>query len=73
MGRSRSVNAVGTRLFAVYAAASLVPVLLLGAGLAAGFRQDAIDRALEYGAAQAAVVEEMAIAPALRGRTSAPA
>ncbi|MGY1702712.1 putative bifunctional diguanylate cyclase/phosphodiesterase [Geodermatophilus sp. SYSU D00766] len=68
MIRSRVAQAVGTRLFAAYAAASLVPVVLLGAGLAAGIRQDAVDRALEYGHAQAAVVEEMAIAPALRGR-----
>ncbi|MGY1608829.1 putative bifunctional diguanylate cyclase/phosphodiesterase [Geodermatophilus sp. SYSU D00700] len=68
MRRSSSPGVAGTRLFAVYAAASLVPVVLLGGGLAAGIRQDAVDRALEYGHAQAAVVEEMAIAPALRGQ-----
>ena len=68
MIRSRVAQVGGTRLFAVYAAASLVPVVLLGAGLSAGIRQDAVDRALEYGHAQAAVVEEMAIAPALRGQ-----
>ena len=68
MSRSRDTRAVGTRLFAAYAAASLVPVVVLGGVLAAGIRQDAVDRALEYGSAQAAVVEEMAIAPALRGQ-----
>ena len=68
MTRSRSATAAGTRLFAAYAAASLVPVVVLGAVLAGGFRQDAVDRALEYGRAQAAVVEETAIAPALRGQ-----
>ncbi len=68
MSRSGSTTAVGTRLFAAYAAASLVPVVVLGGVLAAGNRQDAVDRALEYGSAQAAVVEEMAIAPALRGQ-----
>ncbi|MBM7806921.1 diguanylate cyclase (GGDEF)-like protein [Geodermatophilus bullaregiensis] len=68
MSRSRGTRVVGTRLFAAYAAASLVPVVVLGGVLAAGIRQDAVDRALEYGSAQAAVVEEMAIAPALRGQ-----
>ncbi|SFP11818.1 diguanylate cyclase (GGDEF) domain-containing protein [Geodermatophilus dictyosporus] len=68
MSRSRQTRTGGTRLFAAYAAASLVPVVVLGAVLAAGIRQDAVDRALEYGRAQAAVVEEMAIGPALRGQ-----
>ncbi|SHF59320.1 putative bifunctional diguanylate cyclase/phosphodiesterase [Geodermatophilus nigrescens] len=68
MTRSRSATAAGTRLFAAYAAASLVPVVVLGAVLSSGSRQDAVDRALEYGRAQAAVVEETAIAPALRGQ-----
>ncbi|SDC37166.1 diguanylate cyclase (GGDEF) domain-containing protein [Geodermatophilus telluris] len=68
MSRTGRPRAGGTRLFAAYAAASLVPVVVLGAVLAAGIRQDAVDRALEYGRAQAAVVEEMAIGPALRGQ-----
>jgi diguanylate cyclase (GGDEF)-like protein len=68
MRRSRTPRVTGTRLFAAYAAASLVPVAALGAVLAAGNRHDAVDRGLEYGRAQAAVVEEMAIAPALRGQ-----
>jgi diguanylate cyclase (GGDEF)-like protein len=67
MGRSRTSSATGTRLFVTYAVASLVPVLALGAVLAHGNRQDGVERGLEYGRAQAAVVEEMAIAPALHG------
>jgi diguanylate cyclase (GGDEF)-like protein len=57
----------GTRLFATYAVASLVPVLALGAVLANGNRQDGVQRGLESARAQAAVVEEMAVAPALSG------
>jgi diguanylate cyclase (GGDEF)-like protein len=67
----RSVRATGTRLFAVYAAASLVPVIALGVVLAVANRRAAEDRALEYAQAQAAVLEEMAIAPALGGRSLA--
>ena len=67
MGRSRSFATVGTRLFATYAVASLLPVLALGAVLAQGNRQDGLERGLDHGRAQAAVVEEMAIAPALHG------
>jgi diguanylate cyclase len=50
-----------------YAVASLVPVASLGLVLANGNRQDAVERGLAYGRAQAAVVQEMAIAPALHG------
>ena len=65
--RTRRARGTGTRLFAVYAAASLVPVLALGGVLADGIQQDARDRGLELGRAQAAVVGEMVIAPALQG------
>jgi len=65
---SRLSRASGARLFAGYAVASLVPILVLGTVLANGNRQDGIERGLDHGRAQAAVVEEMAIAPALRGR-----
>ena len=58
---------VGSRLFLLYAVASLVPVVLLGLGLFRGYRQDGVDRALDQGRAQAAVIEEMAIAPVLGG------
>ena len=64
----RRARTSGTRLFAGYAVASLIPILVLGTVLASGIRQDAIERGLDHGRAQAAVVEEMAIAPALRGR-----
>jgi len=58
---------VGSRLFAAYAAASLVPVVLLGAVLVRGAQREALESGLEQGRAQAAVIEEMAIAPALTG------
>jgi diguanylate cyclase len=64
---SKSLPHVGSRLFAAYAAASLVPVVLLGAVLVRGSQRDALATGLEQGRAQAAVIEEMAIAPALTG------
>jgi diguanylate cyclase (GGDEF)-like protein len=54
-------------LFATYAAASLVPVVALGVVLAQGNQKDSVQRGLQYGLAHAAVIEETAIAPALRG------
>jgi diguanylate cyclase (GGDEF)-like protein len=64
---SRRKRHVGSRLFAAYAAASLIPVVLLGAVLVRGAQQEAVESGLEQGRAQAAVIEEMAIAPALTG------
>jgi diguanylate cyclase (GGDEF)-like protein len=64
---SKSMPHVGSRLFAAYAAASLVPVVLLGAVLVRGAQREALESGLEQGRAQAAVIEEMAIAPALTG------
>jgi diguanylate cyclase len=64
---SKSMPHVGSRLFAAYAAASLVPVVLLGAVLVRGAQEEALESGLEQGRAQAAVIEEMAIAPALTG------
>jgi diguanylate cyclase len=64
---ARTSGASGTRLFVGYAVASLIPILVLGTVLAAGNRQDGIAHGLEQGRAQAAVIEEMAIAPALGG------
>jgi diguanylate cyclase (GGDEF)-like protein len=64
---SKSMPHVGSRLFAVYAAASLIPVVLLGAMLVRGSQREALESGLEQGRAQAAVIEEMAIAPALTG------
>jgi diguanylate cyclase len=54
-----------SRLFLSYASASLVLVAVLGAVLLDGFREDAARQGQEQGKAQAAVIEEMAVAPAL--------
>ncbi len=64
---SRRRSRTGARLFAVYAAASLFPVIALGAVLMRGYHDDGLRHALDQGRAQAAVIEQMAIAPALRG------
>ena len=66
MSRSRGARP-GSRLFAVYAAASLVPVSVLGVVLLHGYRAQALQEGIAQGRAQAAVIEEMAVAPALRG------
>ncbi|MDP9345189.1 MAG: bifunctional diguanylate cyclase/phosphodiesterase [Actinomycetota bacterium] len=55
----------GSRLFVVYAVASLVPVLVLGFILFRSYGHEGLDRALGQGRAQAAVIEEMAVAPVL--------
>jgi diguanylate cyclase (GGDEF)-like protein len=55
----------GSRLFLAYAVASLVPVLILGLVLSSNYRREGHDRALSQGRAQAAVIEQMAIAPVL--------
>ena len=56
----------GTTLLAIYAAASLVPVLALGVTLVGGYHDAALTRALDQGRAQAAVIEQMAVSPAVR-------
>ncbi|WP_157441421.1 putative bifunctional diguanylate cyclase/phosphodiesterase [Actinoplanes awajinensis] len=58
---------VGRRLFATYAAASLIPVVLLGAVMWRGYRADAAEQGRQQGLAQAAVIAEMAVAPKLGG------
>jgi diguanylate cyclase len=58
----------GSRLFAIYAVASLVPLLVLGFVLFRSYGREGLDRALGQGRAQAAVIEEMAIAPVLGKR-----
>ncbi|MDO9378306.1 MAG: bifunctional diguanylate cyclase/phosphodiesterase [Nocardioidaceae bacterium] len=58
-----------TRLFALYALASLVPVTVLGAVLMHGNESDGERHALEQGRAQAEVIEQMAVGPAMRGAT----
>ncbi len=57
----------GTRLFLVYAAVSLVPVTLLGLALIHGYQERGQAHAREQGLAEAQVIEQMAVAPALRG------
>jgi diguanylate cyclase len=64
-GRQR--KHMGARLFAVYAVASLVPVSLLGVVLMRGYHDGGVRHAMDQGRAQAAVIEQMAIAPALNG------
>jgi diguanylate cyclase (GGDEF)-like protein len=54
-------------LFGFYAAASLVPVALLGSVLLHGYQRQAVQEGREQGRAQAVVIEEMAVGPALRG------
>jgi len=58
---------MGSSLFAMYALASLVPVLALGVVLVRGYEDQGLERGRDQGRAQAAVIEEMAIAPALSG------
>ena len=57
----------GSRLFGFYAVASLVPVALLGAVLLHGYQLQAVEQGRQQGRAQAVVIEEMAVAPALLG------
>jgi len=64
MQRGRLKRAFSS-LFVLYAVASLVPVVLLGAVLLQGYQQEAVERGLEQGRAQTAVIQEMAIAPSL--------
>ncbi|MET8150601.1 putative bifunctional diguanylate cyclase/phosphodiesterase [Actinoplanes sp. NPDC049668] len=60
-------GATGSRLLLAYAAASLVLVVLLGVTLVRSYREDAERQGRDQGRAQAAVIEEMAVAPALDG------
>ncbi len=59
-------RSVGSRLFATYAAASLIPILGISAVLVDGAKSDAIDTGLRQAKAQAAVIQQMAVGPALR-------
>lgn len=54
-----------SRLFLIYAVASFVPVLLLGLVLVRNDQRTGLAWGLQQGRAQAAVIEETAIAPAL--------
>lgn len=57
----------GSRLFALYVLASLVPISLIGAVLVRGYDDAGLQLGRDQGRAQAAVIEQMVIAPALRG------
>ncbi|HWS34270.1 MAG TPA: bifunctional diguanylate cyclase/phosphodiesterase [Actinoplanes sp.] len=59
-----------SRLFATYAAVSLVPVLVLGLVVSRDYRQDAAEQAQAQGLAQAGVITQMVIAPALNNGAS---
>ncbi len=66
MGRDRSEGSVtGGRLFLMYAGASLVLVFVLGFVLARNDEQTGKTLGLDQGRAQAAVIEQTAIAPAV--------
>jgi diguanylate cyclase (GGDEF)-like protein len=66
--RRQQKAGAGPGLFFVYAAASLIPVALLGAVLVKNEQRSGIQRALAQGRAQADVIMQMAIAPALDRR-----
>ncbi|HEX7535781.1 MAG TPA: EAL domain-containing protein [Dermatophilaceae bacterium] len=57
----------GSRLFALYVLASLIPISVMGAVLMRGDTEAAGEFGRDWGQAQAAVIEQMAIAPALVG------
>lgn len=57
-----------TRLFATYAAISLVPVLVLGVALAASYRTEARQRGVAVGQSEAMLVARTAVEPVLDGR-----
>ena len=62
--RARSL----ARLFATYAAITLVPVVLLGLALSVNYRADAQTRGIAEGKSEALLVAETAVEPVLDGR-----
>lgn len=66
-GRRRTSRAAGAHLFIAYAALSLLPVTVLGAVLVRADQDSGVSRAIHQGRAQAAVIEQTAIAPRLDG------
>jgi diguanylate cyclase (GGDEF)-like protein len=56
-----------TRLFLVYAVLSAIPVVALGVVLDTTYRHQALANGLDRGQEQAAIIEEMAVSPALSG------
>jgi diguanylate cyclase (GGDEF)-like protein len=64
---SRRRHQQGSRLFALYVLASLVPISMIGAVAIRGDTDAGAEFGRDWGRAQATVIEQMAIAPALRG------
>jgi diguanylate cyclase len=65
MGLRTGAPRSAARLFAAFALASLVPVLVLGLVLAGSYRRDAAARGLAEGKSEAALIARMAIEPLL--------
>ncbi|MGH8961096.1 MAG: putative bifunctional diguanylate cyclase/phosphodiesterase [Jatrophihabitantaceae bacterium] len=63
--RRSALSRAGTRLFVAYAVVSLIPVAALGAVLVRADQRSGTARGMAQGRAQAAVIVQMAIAPAL--------
>ena len=57
----------GSRLFALYVLASIVPILAIGAVAVRADANTGREFGLDWGRAQSAVIEQMVVAPALRG------
>ncbi|HEY5474901.1 MAG TPA: hypothetical protein VIK32_17150, partial [Candidatus Limnocylindrales bacterium] len=64
---SRRRRQRGSRLFALYVLASLIPISVIGAVAVRGDTNSGNEFGRDWGRAQSAVIEQMAIAPALRG------
>ena len=57
----------GSRLFALYVLASLIPIAVIGAVAMRGDSNTGTEFGQDWGLAQSAVIEQMSIAPALGG------
>src|SRR5665647_138442 len=57
----------GSKLFALYVLASLLPISVIGALAMRGDAASADEFGLDWGRAQAAIIEDMVVAPTLRG------
>ncbi|GID33190.1 putative bifunctional diguanylate cyclase/phosphodiesterase [Paractinoplanes brasiliensis] len=64
-GKTKTGARTSARLFVTYAVASLVPIGALGAVMLHGIAEDAAAWGRDQGRAQAAVIAEMAVSPAL--------
>jgi diguanylate cyclase (GGDEF)-like protein len=68
MDRASAARRSTARLFGIYAAVTIVPVLILGVVLAITFRNDANRRGLAEGRSEAALIAQTAVEPELTGR-----